>query len=287
MNTREKNSPRQKSVDRKKVNRKSLSRKIMRNRTSRNRTSRNRTSRNRTSCNRTSCNRTSRNRTSRNRTREMYRKCLRGGKPVNKRGFYSQNIKADIRDLKDHELTSMLELDKKYLEQYGDFYGKGLKYKKYQTDKKKYKAIRKRLENFILKKKQKGVEGCYSNSGYPVCDIATIKEECDDQTDNAGHYCIWLDTGEIFDPKQYNWKNKIAAVPKKMVKNMRQDNYSLHNPVLRAVHAVIPIASLPLPAGTVAAYPAAKIFHGLAKVGEGTVSKIGKVLRRRGKIKDS
>ena len=272
MNTRGKKSLRLKSVDRKKVNRKSLSRKIMRNRTS---------------CNRTSRNRTSRNRTSRNRTRKMYRKCLRGGKPVNKRGFYSQNIKANIRDLTEGELTSMLELDKKYLEQYGDFYGKGLKYKDYQTDIKKYKAIRKRLENFILKKKQKGVEGCYSNSGYPVCDIATTKEECDDQTDNAGHYCIWLDTGENFDPKQYNWKNKIAAVPKKMVKNMRQDNYSLHNPVLRAVHAAIPVASLPLPAGTVAAYPAAKIFHGLAKVGEGTVSKLGKVWRGRGKIKGS
>ena len=210
--------------------------------------------------------------------RGLFKTRLKNAKEKAK-NFYQQNIKVDIRELTDDELKAMIKLDQKYLQEYKGFYGKEITLNDYTNNKEKYEAIRNRLQNFILKKKQKKAKGCYSNAGYPVCNTAPTPEECNGKKDNVGHNCIWID-GDDFDPDNYQNQNlvykakdKVIGMVQKGIDITKRDNFELGT-AGRMAHTLVPIAGAALPGGTLAAIPAAKMVKTGVDLLNKTVNKL-------------
>ena len=85
------------------------------------------------------------------------------------------------------------------------------------------------LYNNVLDREINGVEGCYSRSGYPVCNIHKNKEACIDSYDDVNESCIWKDAGE----RKGKLKGKLTKFKKKVTHKVDKSYKELDTPVGR------------------------------------------------------
>ena len=156
------------------------------------------------------------------RTINKSRRTLTKSRSYKKRKYHKKKYKGGERPLNEDELEVLREC-----REGDDFCGEYYSYKN------------------VLDREINGEKGCYSRSGYPVCNIHKTKENCRDAIDNVNESCIWKEEGER--------KGKLTKYANKVKHKVDKSYKELDTPVgrnLQKASSMLGFAALlPVPGG--------------------------------------
>lgn len=182
-------------------------------------------------------------RTKRRTTRRKKRQTkLRTKRRTNRRGGFFKKLKRKVkRKLSNIELgkgeRSLTNEEQELLSQLE------------QTSHRRGYKLRKHIKQNQLSKKR----GCYSKTGYPICNVYD-ESTCESKTDNVGRHCQWIDGSNERAQSRYNNVKGFLSVEKDRLYN---DNHRIKSKLGKFAHiaTVLPGATL-LPGGIALTSPA-------------------------------
>ena len=160
------------------------------------------------------------------RTLKKSRRTLTKSRSYKKRKYHKKKYKGGERPLNEDELEVLREC-----REGDDFCGEYYSY------------------NNVLDREINGEKGCYSRSGYPVCNIHKTKENCRDAIDNVNESCIWKEEGESKGKLTKYINKKANKVKHKVDKSYKELDTPVGRNLQKASSMLGFAALLPVPGG--------------------------------------
>ena len=160
------------------------------------------------------------------RTINKSRRTLTKSRSYKKRKYHKKKYKGGKRPLNEDELEELWKC-----REGDDFCGEYYSY------------------NNVLDRGINGEKGCYSRSGYPVCNIHKTKENCRDAIDNVNESCIWKEEGERKGKLTKYINKKANKVKHKVDKSYKELDTPVGRNLQKASSMLGFAALLPVPGG--------------------------------------